>query len=107
MAGLNIFLLGPPRIEDDGSPVNIKRRKALALLIYLAANGQTHSRDALAALFYPDQSQSRARAYLRRDLAVLQERGDLVRDEAGRWTAQPELDWQTFRRGWQGPSASG
>ena len=67
MSALKLFLLGPPRIELDGRPVDIQRRKALALLIYLAASGQPHSRDTLATLFYPDNDQSRARAYLRRD----------------------------------------
>lgn len=68
---LKIFLLGPPRVELDAKPVDIKRRKALAMLVYLAVSSQPHSRDTLATLFYPDHSQSRARAYLRRDLAVL------------------------------------
>ena len=71
MSGLSIFLFGPPRLELNGSPVDIQRRKAMAMLVYLAVTGQPHSRDALATLFYPDHSQSRARAYLRRDLAVL------------------------------------
>ena len=71
MSVLKLFLFGPPRFELDGTAVDIQRRKALALLIYLAVSGQLHSRDALATLFYPDNDQSRARAYLRRDLAVL------------------------------------
>jgi predicted ATPase/DNA-binding SARP family transcriptional activator/pimeloyl-ACP methyl ester carboxylesterase len=68
---LKFFLLGPPRIELDETPIDINRRKALALLIYLAVNEKPYSRDALATLFYPDHTQQRARAYLRRDLAVL------------------------------------
>ncbi len=71
MSALKLFLFGPPRVELDGTLVEIQRRKALALLIYLAVSRQPHSRDALATLFYPDHSQSRARSYLRRDLAVL------------------------------------
>ncbi len=71
MARLKLFLFGPPRVELDGTAVDIQRRKALALLIYMAVSGQPHSRDALATLFYPDHSQSRARSYLRRDLAIL------------------------------------
>jgi predicted ATPase len=71
MSGLKLFLFGPPRVELNSSAVDIKRRKVMALLIYLVVTGQPHSRDALATLFYPDYSQSRARAYLRRDLAVL------------------------------------
>jgi DNA-binding SARP family transcriptional activator/predicted ATPase/type II secretory pathway predicted ATPase ExeA len=71
MAGLKIFMLGPPRVELDGAPVDIQRRKALALLVYLAVSRQAHSRDSLATLFWPDLDQQRARAYLRRDLAAL------------------------------------
>lgn len=68
---LKFYLLGPPRIELNDEPVQIRRRKALALLVYLAVTGQPHSRDALATLFYPDLGQSRARAYFRRDLGAL------------------------------------
>ncbi|MBE7555607.1 MAG: alpha/beta fold hydrolase [Anaerolineales bacterium] len=71
MAGLKLFLLGPPRVELNGAPVEIQRRKALAMLVYLAVSGQTHSRDSLATFFWPDLDQQRGRAYLRRDLAVL------------------------------------
>ena len=34
-SGINLFLLGPPRIEKDGLPVNVDTRKAIALLAYL------------------------------------------------------------------------
>src|SRR5262245_9186667 len=71
MADLKLFLFGPPRVELDGIPVDLQRRKALALLIFLAVSGRSHSRDALATLFWPDQNQRQARAYLRRDLAIL------------------------------------
>jgi adenylate cyclase len=71
MSELKLFLFGPPRVELDGTPIEIRRRKALAMLTYLAVTGQPHSRDALATLFWPDQSQSRARGYLRRDLSEL------------------------------------
>ncbi|MCK6626235.1 MAG: tetratricopeptide repeat protein [Anaerolineae bacterium] len=71
MADLRLYGLGPPRVELAGATVDLPRRKALALLIYLAVSGQPHSRDALATLFWPDMDQQRARANLRRDLAVL------------------------------------
>src|SRR6185503_13944354 len=69
--GLKLFLLGPPRVELNGAPVDIQRRKAVALLAYLAVTGQAHSRDALATFFWPELDQQRGRAYLRRDLAAL------------------------------------
>ncbi|MBW7882726.1 MAG: AAA family ATPase [Caldilineaceae bacterium] len=51
--------------------MKIERRKALALLVYLAVAGEPHRRDTLATLFWPDYGQSRARAALRRTLSVL------------------------------------
>ena len=71
MSRLALYLLGPPRIERDGHPVDVRRRKAVALLAYLAVTGQGHSRDALATLFWPEHDQSHARAGLRRALASL------------------------------------
>jgi predicted ATPase/DNA-binding SARP family transcriptional activator/pimeloyl-ACP methyl ester carboxylesterase len=74
MAELKLFVLGPPRIELDGAQVDIQRRKAVAILVYLAVSGQAHSREALATLFWPDLDPQRGRAYLRRDLAELNTR---------------------------------
>ncbi len=87
MPTLKLHLLGPPRVELDDTPVDLQRRKALALLVYLAINNQPHSRDTLATLFWPDHTQSQARAYLRRDLAVLNT------SPAGRWL---EADRETI-----------
>lgn len=63
-----IYLLGSPRIEFDGGAVSTDRRKAVALLAYLAVEGGSHERDALAALLWPDYDTSSALAYLRRTL---------------------------------------
>ena len=71
MTSLKIWLFGPPRIELDGSPVEVDTRKAIALLAYLAVTGRPHGRDALAALLWPDLNQDRARAALRRTLSAL------------------------------------
>jgi predicted ATPase/DNA-binding SARP family transcriptional activator len=68
---LSLYLFGPPRIELDSKPVEIDRNKASALLAYLAVTQTGHSRDALAALFWPDYDQSSAYAYLRRTLWTL------------------------------------
>src|SRR5215216_5465884 len=66
-----ISLLGAPRIEHDGVPLEVDTRKAIALAAYLAVTGQSHTRDALAGLLWPEYSQSRARAALRRTLSSL------------------------------------
>jgi DNA-binding SARP family transcriptional activator len=71
MSPLALHLLGPPRLERDGEPIEIRRRKALSLLVYLTVTRQSHSRDALATLFWPEMDQSRARAGLRRALTAL------------------------------------
>jgi predicted ATPase/DNA-binding SARP family transcriptional activator len=71
MSDLKLFLFGSPRLERDGAPLPLKRRKAVALLTYLAMTGEVHNREALAALFWPDYDASRGRAYLRRDLAEI------------------------------------
>jgi predicted ATPase/DNA-binding SARP family transcriptional activator len=68
MSGLKLQFLGHPVIERDGVAVKTDRRKAVALLAYLAVGGQAQRRDALAALFWPDFEPERAYAYLRRAL---------------------------------------
>jgi serine/threonine protein kinase/predicted ATPase/DNA-binding SARP family transcriptional activator len=70
---LQIYLFGTPHCRRKGQPITIHRRKALALLAYLAASGRPHSRDALATLFWPEYDQSGARANLRRDLSYLKQ----------------------------------
>ena len=71
MPELSIFLFGYPRLECDGTTVPIRRRKALALLSYLATTGSSHSRDTLAALLWPEHEASRAFSFLRNALWIL------------------------------------
>lgn len=71
MPQLTLFLLGSPRLERDGQPVEVDTRKAIALTAYLAVTRQSHSRDALAALLWPDYDQTHARGALRRTLSAL------------------------------------
>jgi predicted ATPase/DNA-binding SARP family transcriptional activator len=71
MSGLKLWLLGPLRIEVETGPVEIQRRKAVALLVYLAVTGESQLRDSLATLFWPENDQSDARTALRRDLSAL------------------------------------
>jgi len=69
---LKVLLLGSPQIERDGRPVEIDRRKAIALIAYLALTHQEHRREALATLLWPEYSQDRAHANLRLTLWSLQ-----------------------------------
>jgi DNA-binding SARP family transcriptional activator/Tfp pilus assembly protein PilF len=66
-----VLLLGAPRIEHDGEPIEVDTRKAIALLAYLAVTRERHERDALAGLLWPEYNQTRARAALRRTLSSL------------------------------------
>jgi len=68
MARLEIALLGSPEIKIDGNPIKTDRRKAIALLAYLAVTGKSQPRDHLAALLWPDYEHDSAFAYLRRTL---------------------------------------
>lgn len=68
MGALCISGLGTPQIVLNGQRVRIRRRKALALLIYLAVEGGQRSRELLAGLFWPEYGQASASAYLRRTL---------------------------------------
>lgn len=71
MSNLELFLLGPPHIKREGRPVKIELQKATALLAYLAVTGNSHPRDVLATLLWPDSDQARGRTALRQTLLVL------------------------------------
>jgi DNA-binding SARP family transcriptional activator len=100
MARLELFLLGPPRLQRDGVPLQFDRRKVMALAAYLAmagleAEGRHLSRDSLVTLFSPDLEPSRARAAFRRNLSQLRRalEGEwLVADREGVGT-NPEADF--------------
>ncbi len=71
MTELKLFLFGTPRLEYRDQAIPVNRRKALALAAYLALAEQPQSRDAVAALLWPDLDQARARAALRSTLPAL------------------------------------
>lgn len=104
MSHLKLYLFGPPRIEKNGRPLELKLRKGLALLAYLAVEEQSYSCDTLAAMFWPDSNQNGARASLRRMAYEVNQAlgGDIIQftaetvslaDDAGIW-----LDTAVFRR---------
>ncbi|NUQ37753.1 MAG: tetratricopeptide repeat protein [Caldilineales bacterium] len=68
MSRLELHFLGVPQITLDGKPIATDRRKAVALLAYLALADGACSRERLAALFWPDYDTASASAYLRRTL---------------------------------------
>jgi DNA-binding SARP family transcriptional activator len=83
-----LSLFGTPRLTYAGQPILIERRKALALAAYLALTEREHSRDALAALFWPDLDQERARTSLRATLPALTRALPVTWLEAGRSTVR-------------------
>src|SRR5262245_22984251 len=72
MATFSLRTLGFPEIRRDGAPCKLSLRKGLALLAYLAEAKGPASRDAVATLLWPDDSQDVVRTRLRRLLHRLQ-----------------------------------
>ncbi|HXV42395.1 MAG TPA: BTAD domain-containing putative transcriptional regulator, partial [Anaerolineae bacterium] len=73
VSSLKLLFLGSSQIERDGEAIELTSRKEMALLAYLATTGpsESHSRDALSTLLWPDYDQRRARTYLRQTLWLL------------------------------------
>jgi len=70
---LVLQFLGLPQLHLDDQPIATDRRKAIALLAYLAVNdlehgSQRYSRESLSALLWPDYDQAKAFSNLRRTL---------------------------------------
>jgi DNA-binding SARP family transcriptional activator/pimeloyl-ACP methyl ester carboxylesterase len=66
-----LTLFGAPTLVCNGRTQPLPRRKARALLAYLAVTGQTHTRETIAALLWPDHDQQQGRADLSRILSHL------------------------------------
>ena len=71
IAGLEISLLGPPRVQRAGALVSFDTRKATALLAHLALAERPRSRDSLCELLWPGRDPEHARGALRRTLSAL------------------------------------
>jgi DNA-binding SARP family transcriptional activator/pimeloyl-ACP methyl ester carboxylesterase len=66
-----LFLFGAPVIECGGDSQPIRRRKARALLAYLAVTQRGHSREALTSLLWPEYDRQSGLADLSRVLSSL------------------------------------
>src|SRR5437762_348334 len=74
MARLGLTILGRCQAKSlpSGAPVRLVRKKAQALLAFLALSpGRAHSRERLIALFWPDASEADGRNSLRVTLSAL------------------------------------
>jgi predicted ATPase/DNA-binding SARP family transcriptional activator len=118
MSAVRLCLLGPPRLERDGKPVELDTRKTVALVAYLAMTGQkpggeTHTREALATLLWPEMEPQRGRANLRRSLSVLRKGigGDFLVADRETIGTKPDpgiwLDVAHFRRLLNSPRVHG
>jgi DNA-binding SARP family transcriptional activator len=68
---LSIRLLGPLEVSFEGRRTRFERKKTLALVCYLAAEGGKRSRGELAELLWPQSDERRARTDLRSTLTRL------------------------------------
>lgn len=73
MARLSLGLLGPMQVSVSGQPiVTFPYEKVKALLAYLATESTyPHHRDTLAAMFWAEQGEAKARSNLRKALSTL------------------------------------
>jgi DNA-binding SARP family transcriptional activator/predicted ATPase len=77
--GLRLRLIGVPEVSLNGVALTFSRRRAFALLVYLAVTGHVHTRDVLATLLSGDASDWQARKRLSNALAELRQLvGDYV-----------------------------
>jgi DNA-binding SARP family transcriptional activator len=95
---LTILLLGPPQILVDGIAVAVPRRRARALVYYLAAQRRPINRERLLALFWPDHERTAARQLLRAALhGVRQAVGPLIEGEEDLViSSDVEVDYRTL-----------
>lgn len=87
--GLDIELLGRPRVRVDDRPLDVDTRKAVAVLTLTAVDGP-QERGAVAAMLWPESDAGRARGALRRTLSVLSRALDRRWLVAGRDTVRLE-----------------
>jgi DNA-binding SARP family transcriptional activator len=71
MSQLHLSLLGTPVVRHGEHTLTFSTRKALALLVYLAVEGGTHTRKTLSESFWPELDAEHGRAALRATLLEL------------------------------------
>src|SRR6266851_10289813 len=71
MSQLHLSLLGEPIVKHGEDTLTFSTRKALALLVYLAVEGGTHTRKTLSESFWSELDAKHGRAALRATLLEL------------------------------------
>ncbi len=96
-----LTLFGAPALNGPEGSAHIARRKAWALLAYLAVTQQRQARETLAALLWPEYDESAARADLSRALSTLRKASapELFLADRDNITIAPEAAlWLDVRR---------
>ena len=105
METLKLYWLGSPQVELKGRAIKLETRKAAALLCYLSLTPGECQREILATMFWPEGSQQKALANLRRTLSSLNaslprwieaERGTLALKRNGRLWVDVEAFHQSL-----------
>jgi len=93
---LHVTLFGSPTLTINNQPIEISRRKAIALFLYLVVTNRPHTRDHLCVLLWSRSDSERARAELRRMLSALNKTALSAYIEADRqniWLVNTDTMW--------------
>jgi predicted ATPase/DNA-binding SARP family transcriptional activator len=93
---LRLFLFGSPRLEHDGVALPLRRKKALALIAYLAVTGRVYSRESILALLWSEFSDADARNNMRRELSYLR----TILGEEVLATDRQQIAWREEANSW-------
>jgi len=101
MSQLQLSLLGVPVVKHGERPLTFSTRKALALLVYLAVEGGTHTRKTLSEAFWPELDAEHGRAALRATLLELRKLLERCHEPGERAHLQVEHDTLGIEQGSQ------
>src|SRR5689334_2824298 len=99
---LSFLLLGSPQLILDEHPLVKLRPKHRALIYYLAARGETLSRDHLLSFFWPDSDRQTGQHTLRTllyDLRKILASAIVVEDDTISLSPQIQVDTGAFKAG--------
>jgi hypothetical protein len=101
MSQLQLLLLGTPIVKHGEHILAFSTRKALALLVYLAVEGGTHTRKTLSESFWPGLDAEHGRAALRATLLELRKLLERCHEPGERAHLQVERDTLGIAQGSQ------
>ena len=95
---IELSLLGQFALANDAEPIELKNKKAQALLVYLAITGKSHSREHLATLLWGDRFDDQARSSLRQALFALRKAigSDVIGGDDKLWLDPKALTIETL-----------